>query len=145
MIEFVVSPELDEWSFYVHIFFVTFIFYCGLIIIFQFPLWYRGFVSVLQLWSGKAVSARDLQKFRQRLHCRCEKWATVWSREVLGVHETVSSFGTNFHGAYSDTTFRCKIAKQLVVDPFLQKELAKYKTPDDFYIVSFCRTSYSSE
>ncbi|KHJ94517.1 la domain protein [Oesophagostomum dentatum] len=31
---------------------------------------------------------------------------------------------------------RCKIAKQLVVDPFLQKELAKYKTPDDFYITS---------
>ncbi|EYC21143.1 hypothetical protein Y032_0020g239 [Ancylostoma ceylanicum] len=31
---------------------------------------------------------------------------------------------------------RCKIAKQLVVDPFLQKELAKYKTPDDFYIWS---------
>lgn len=32
---------------------------------------------------------------------------------------------------------RCKIAKQLVVDPFLQKELEKYKTADDFYIVSF--------
>ncbi|VDO43501.1 unnamed protein product [Haemonchus placei] len=29
---------------------------------------------------------------------------------------------------------RCKIAKQLVVDPFLQKELEKYKTADDFYI-----------
>ncbi|KAK5964801.1 HTH La-type RNA-binding domain-containing protein [Trichostrongylus colubriformis] len=31
---------------------------------------------------------------------------------------------------------RCKIAKQLVVDPFLQKELEKYKTADDFYITS---------
>ncbi|KAJ1355040.1 hypothetical protein KIN20_012160 [Parelaphostrongylus tenuis] len=31
---------------------------------------------------------------------------------------------------------RCKIANQLVVDPFLQKELEKYKTLDDFYITS---------
>ncbi|KJH44690.1 la domain protein [Dictyocaulus viviparus] len=31
---------------------------------------------------------------------------------------------------------RCKIANQLVVDPFLQKELEKYKTADDFYIIS---------
>uniref|UniRef100_A0A158P752 HTH La-type RNA-binding domain-containing protein n=1 Tax=Angiostrongylus cantonensis TaxID=6313 RepID=A0A158P752_ANGCA len=31
---------------------------------------------------------------------------------------------------------RCKIANQLVVDPFLQKELEKYKTLDDFYIIS---------
>ncbi|VDM57888.1 unnamed protein product [Angiostrongylus costaricensis] len=37
---------------------------------------------------------------------------------------------------------RCKIANQLVVDQFLQKELEKYKTLDDFYIVSFLLTFY---